>query len=106
MITSFEFDPTSLVTSSASSRGRRGKDAEGAIARLRASNDAGFQTLSFVVAGAYLMDTRVKDLLGYPGQEAKLVDPDDYMSYVESGLLNPRHQPRRDLSRPSLGHCV
>lgn len=62
---------------------------EAAITRLRSEDDAGFQTLTFVVAGGYLMDVRVGGLLGYPGQEAKLVDPLDYMSYVEEGLLDP-----------------
>lgn len=66
-----------------------GKDPEAAVALLRAEDEDGFQTLSFVVAGAYLMDPRVKELLRYPGQEAKPVDPDDYISYVESGLLEP-----------------
>ncbi len=35
------------------------------------------------------MDARVGELLRYPGQEAKQVDPFDYVSYVEEGLLEP-----------------
>ena len=64
-------------------------DAEEAMRTLRTDDDAGFQTLTFAVAGCYLMDARVGELLRYPGQEAKQVDPFDYVSYVEEGLLEP-----------------
>ena len=64
-------------------------DAEEAVSTLRTDDDAGFQTLTFAVAGCYLMDKRVGELLRYPGQEAKQVDPFDYVSYVEEGLLEP-----------------
>jgi len=40
-----------------------------------------------VVAGAYYLDPDVRRFLGYPGQEARPVNPLEYPQYVEEGLL-------------------
>lgn len=66
-----------------------GRDPKTEIARLRAAGSGEFDTLAFVVAGGYLMDLKVAQLLNYPFQEALPVDPYDYMRAIEDGLLDP-----------------
>ena len=41
-----------------------------------------------VIAGAYYLDAGVRERIGYPGQEARPVRPDNYPAYVEQGLLD------------------
>lgn len=64
-------------------------DPVSAAARLRSGAVAGFDVVALVVAGGYLMSPRVKAALGYPGQEPKIVDPDDVVRTVHDGLLDP-----------------
>ncbi len=41
-----------------------------------------------VIAGAYYLDPRVRERVGYPGQEARPIRPDNYPAYIEEGLLD------------------
>lgn len=47
-----------------------------------------YQALVEVVSGGYYLHPRVRKLIGYPGQEARPVQPDHYPAYVEEGLLD------------------
>lgn len=60
-----------------------------AIEHMKRSDQDGLLLLKLVVGGGYLMHPHVGDLLGYHGQEAKIVNKDDYLDYVSAGLLNP-----------------
>jgi hypothetical protein len=44
-----------------------------------------FEALGILTAGAYYMDPRVRELMGYPGQEARRVtdDTDSYLHLLE-----------------------
>jgi hypothetical protein len=77
-------------------------DAATAVARLRAGAVPGFDTVAVVVAGGYLMSPRVMAELGYPGQEAKIVDPDDVIRTLHDGLLDPVIE-RGPIYRPTPG---
>jgi hypothetical protein len=41
-----------------------------------------------VVAGAYYLDPRVRSRIGYEGQTARPVRPDNYPAFLEEGLLD------------------
>jgi choline dehydrogenase-like flavoprotein len=41
-----------------------------------------------VIAGAYYLEPRVRERIGYPGQEARPVRPDNYPAYIAEGLLD------------------
>lgn len=47
-----------------------------------------YQALAEVISGGYYLHPRVRKLIGYPGQEARPVQPDHYPPYVEEGLLD------------------
>ena len=50
-----------------------GEPAEVAVPRLEYERPAALDLLLLAVAGAYLLDPRVRDLLGYHGQEAEVL---------------------------------
>jgi hypothetical protein len=65
---------------------------EGLSAELRTISDAepvGFQALSSVLAGAYLMVPAVRRAIGYPGQEALPAAFDEAAEEIMSGILDP-----------------
>lgn len=70
-----------------------------AIACLRADDPDGFQTLSFVVAGGYLMSRDVDALIGYPGQQPDEVDPFSY-ALADARLAEPVER-RGPIYRPT-----
>jgi hypothetical protein len=39
------------------------------------------------VAGAYFLNPEVRRLIGYPGQEARPIEPEDPPDYEQDGLL-------------------
>jgi hypothetical protein len=59
-----------------------------AIEQVRAVEDDR-DLLGLVVIGGYTMAPAVRESLGYPGQEAKIVNPFDINEVVEDGLLDP-----------------
>lgn len=61
-----------------------------ALARLERERPEDLATLLTALAGAYYLDREVRRRLGYPGQEALVVDAySDLEVYIEEGLLNP-----------------
>ena len=66
--------------------GRAGEVLEG----LRNGDRTKFDTFAFAISGAYLINPRVRQLLGFPGQvPAKSpAFPDEAQSYLEDGILD------------------
>lgn len=62
-----------------------------ALERLRQQSRPQFDAFAFVVAGAYLINPRVRRLLGYPGPVPvrNPAFPDEAESYLEDGILDP-----------------
>ncbi|WP_433618102.1 hypothetical protein ACQP2P_20025 [Dactylosporangium sp. CA-139114] len=62
-----------------------------AVDRLKKSQPALFDTLSFVVAGSYLMNPAVTKALGMPGNAPKPMPalPDEADHYLSGGILDP-----------------
>jgi hypothetical protein len=59
-----------------------------AIARLRGDDADGWTVLTAVVPGAYFMNPECREAVGYPGLEARPIDPDAPPNYLEDGLLD------------------
>jgi hypothetical protein len=62
----------------------RGRDAGHEVERLRAEQPELFEALTTAVAGAYFMNDKVRERLGYPGQQAKPLERD-----LDLELLQP-----------------
>jgi hypothetical protein len=73
-----------------------------ALARIRREDPAAHDVLGLVVAGGYLMSPRVGEVLRYPGQQPKPVNPFDINDVVEEGLLDPVVE-RGAIYRPTPG---
>lgn len=54
---------------------------------LRADKPEEFAVLSLAAAGAYFLNPRVRELIGYPGQEAHPLSLAASPAYVENGML-------------------
>ncbi len=67
----------------------RGKDPRTVLAELQVSAPASFTMLTELVAGAYLMNTEVRKLIGYSGQRAIPIQesPEDQQELQE--LIDP-----------------
>jgi hypothetical protein len=65
----------------------RGSDPAVAIAALRTEDPSGFDLLCTVVAGAYFLSPQVRQFIGYPGQQAVPIVPEDPPDYEQDGLL-------------------
>jgi hypothetical protein len=67
------------------------------VAELQLSDPAGFAVLAEFVPGAYFLNQRVREALGYTGQQARPIDPRS--DYQDDGLLQsvidrgPIHRP-------------
>ena len=57
-----------------------------ALASLRA-DPSGWGVLTAVVPAAYFLNPAMRDAIGYPGLEARPIDPDAAPDYLEDGLL-------------------
>ena len=66
-----------------------GKEPEGAARALNESDPGALATIGLVASAAYYMDPRVMQLIGYPGQERRPIDPDAPSEYLQDGLLQP-----------------
>ena len=64
---------------------------EAEIDRLENEDPAAFEMFAYVIAGAYLMNPRVRRLLGYPGAKPKPnpAYPDEAEHYLADGILDP-----------------
>ena len=66
-------------------RARPGVDRGTLIDELAVSRAEDFELFGKLVSGAYFLDRRVRDAIGYPGQEARPVveDTGDYLELLE-----------------------
>lgn len=60
------------------------------LAQLQREDEHAFETFGYAVAGSYLMNPRVRKLLGYPGAAPKPnpAYPDEADFYLEDGILD------------------
>ena len=60
------------------------------LARLRERDHPKFTTFAFAIAGTYLINPRIRELLGFPGPipMKSPAFPDEAQSYLEDGLLD------------------
>jgi len=65
----------------------RGRPAPAVIAELRALSPEAFGVLAEVVPGAYFMNAAVRKALGYAGQDARPLGPEE--DAVDRSLLEP-----------------
>ena len=63
----------------------RGRLASEFVAELQRNDPAGFALLAEFVPGAYFLNPRVREKLGYGGQSARPIDP--HPDYLDDGLL-------------------
>lgn len=66
-----------------------GEDPAAALERLNEENPEAIGVLGTAVTGAYYLDPRVRDLLGYHGQPNKPARPGESDEYLAGGLLDP-----------------
>jgi hypothetical protein len=64
-------------------------DPRAAILQLAADDPRGFAALGLIVVSAYHMDPRVRELIGYPGQEIIPIRPTDAATDLRGDLLKP-----------------
>ena len=60
-----------------------------ALAGYLSVNEEAYSALTLCVAAAYYLSPEVRDLIGYPGQEARSFDPYEYVAWIDEGLLDP-----------------
>ena len=65
----------------------RGQEPRAAANNLLRQDEAAFNALGLAASGAYYMSPRVRELLGYPGQESVTYDPYATPEYLTDGLL-------------------
>jgi hypothetical protein len=61
--------------------------AEAALERLNRSNPQGFSALTLILVTTYYMQPKVRELIGYPGQEHVDYDPKATQAYLTDGML-------------------
>jgi len=61
--------------------------AEEAARRLNAEDPDALSAIGLVASAAYYMQPRVRELIGYPGQESRPGNPDEVPEYVSNGML-------------------
>jgi hypothetical protein len=62
----------------------KGRSPAEAVAYLQAHDAAAFGVLAEFAAGAYFMNPRVREAIGYGGQTARAIDPEpDYLDLLE-----------------------
>jgi hypothetical protein len=64
-----------------------GEEPSAAVARLQIDDPAGFDLLCTVVAGAYFLNPDIRQMIGYPGQQALPIQVEDPPDYEQDGLL-------------------
>lgn len=60
-----------------------------ALAGYLSVDEEAYSALTLCVAAAYYLSPEVRDLIGYPGQEARSFDPYEYVAWIDEGLLDP-----------------
>ena len=66
-----------------------GQDPMEEIRRLNSDSPEDLATLGLVVTGAYYLNSRVRQAIGYPGQKPNPPYPDEADYYLRDGLLDP-----------------
>lgn len=64
-------------------------DSRAAILQLATDDPSGFAALGLIVVSAYHMAPRVRELIGYPGQEAIPIRSTDAAADLRGDLLKP-----------------
>ena len=59
------------------------------LARYLSVDEEAYSALTLCVGAAYYLSQEVRDLIGYPGQEARSFDPYEYVGWIDEGLLDP-----------------
>ncbi len=65
-----------------------GRDPEAEVRRLRMDDEDAFNLLLLIVTAAYYLSPKVKRLIGYPGQRAHEVFPDQAEHDLRDGILD------------------
>jgi hypothetical protein len=68
--------------------GVKGAEPAAAVARMRSEDPAGFGVLAEVVAGGYFLNPDVRSAIGYPGQQAVPIKPEQPPDYEQDGLID------------------
>ncbi len=68
-------------------RAASGHKAEEVARRLNAEDPDALSAIGLAASAAYYMQPRVRELIGYPGQESRPGDPDEVPEYVSNGML-------------------
>jgi hypothetical protein len=80
--------PDLIAPLGAALRPELGDDPQARLDALAGSNPASLAALQLVIVSGYYTDQRVRDLIGYPGQIAIEVTPQDSAPYLAEGLIN------------------
>ena len=83
-------------------RAVRGMDGQAAANELNQKDARAFQVISLAASAGYYMSPRVRELIGYPGQESRPFDPNGTTDYLDDGLLQPVID-RGPIYRPTPG---
>ncbi len=78
----------------------QGREPPAVANNLLRQDAAAFNALGLAVSGAYYMSPRVRELLGYPGQESVTYDPYATPNYLTDGMLE-RVVARGPIYRPT-----
>lgn len=68
-------------------RAAAGQPADDAARKLNAEDPDALSAIGLAASAAYYMQPRVRELIGYPGQESRPGNPDEVPEYVENGML-------------------
>jgi hypothetical protein len=80
--------PDLAVPLRSSLRADLGGDVAARLDRLDREEPATLGALQLVIVAGYYTDKRVRDLIGYPGQQALTVRSWEYPPYLEEGLID------------------
>lgn len=64
-----------------------GKDPKAAAQAMNQADALALSAIGLVASAAYYMSPRVRELIGYPGQERRTFDADATPEYVSNGML-------------------
>lgn len=68
-------------------RAAAGHSAQEAARRLNTEDPEALSAIGLAASAAYYMQPRVRELIGYPGQESRPGNPDEVPEYVDNGML-------------------
>jgi hypothetical protein len=74
-----------------------------AVTKVRSADPAGFGVLAEVVAGGYFLNPKVREAIGYPGQQAVPIVDEEPADYEQDGLIASVIA-RGPIYRPTPGH--